>query len=194
MTLDGAQVAIVGIGVASLLALVRAIIKAANLRGDTNSKWSSRVDLAVVALDEKTIVELKELRDEIDTVLPESDAPFDPAQAIVDPSPLSERVERTAKYYRARVRMETHLNRVRSLGRVFVVSLSLLTIAAVLIPAYYADLLGWDWARWLGFGLGAAGLIILIPAGAVYVVWVDRLSGAEILAGTAAQAGGDGTA
>lgn len=193
MSVDGDQAGVIAIGVGALCVLAPAIFKAANLRGDSNNKWSSRVDLAAVALDEKTVVELRELRDETDTVLPPADAPFDPSQAIVDPSPLSERVERTAKYYRARVRMQRDLHRVCRLGRVFVVSLTMIAIAAALLPAYYAELLDWGWMRWVGVSLGAVGLLALIVGGVVYVVCVDRLSGAEMLADTAAQAAGAGT-
>lgn len=194
MSVEAGQVGVVAAGIAALGGLVPAIGKAANLRGDANSKWSSRVDLAVVALDEKTVAELRQLRDETDVVLPPADAPFDPAQAIVDPSPLSTRVERTAKYYRARVRMERDLDRLRRLGRAFMASLSMLAVSVVLLVVYYAELLDWDWTRWIGVGMGAVGAIALLATGAVYVVCVERLSGAEILADTVAQAGQGGAA
>lgn len=188
MSVDAGQIAVVAIGVTALLALGPAIFKAANLRGDVNNKWSSRVDLAVVALDEKTVVELRELRDEINEVLPEPDAPFDPAQAIVDPAPLSARVERTAEYYERRVGMERNLDRVRRLGRVFVTSLSMIAVGVVPLTVYYSDLLEWEWMRWAGLALLGVGLVALISAATVYIVCVDRLSGAEILADTGAQA------
>lgn len=187
MSLDGDQLTVVGIGVGVLLVLIPAIFKAGSLRGDANNKWSSRRDLAVVALDEKTVVELRNLRDETNTVLPPVDAPFDPAQAIVDPSPLSERVERTAKYYRARVGMERDLDRLRRLGRVFVASLSMLAVATVLLTVYYSELLDWKSLQWAGVGVGGVGLTTFIVAGVVYILCEDRLSGAEILADTAAQ-------
>jgi hypothetical protein len=190
LSFDGDQLTVIGIGVGSLLVIGPAIFKAANLRGDTNNKWRDRVDLAVVALDEKIVGELGELRDETDSVLSPANVPFDPAQAIVDPSPLSERVARTAKYYAARVRMKTDLNRAHRLGRVFVVSLSMLAFAVVLLTLFFADLIDWNPMKWAGVVIGGLGLVALIAATVVYVVCVDRLSSAEILADTAPQGGG----
>lgn len=187
----GEQAGVIAVGAATLLAWGAAIFKAANLRGDLSRKWSSRVELAVLALDEKTVVELRELRAEIDTVLPAADAPFDPGQVVsVDPAPLSERVERTAKYYTARVRMEKNLARARRLARIFVVVFAVLALATTLLTLRYAEIVNADWLKWAGFILGGLALIVLILAGTVYVVCADHLAGDEILADTAAQAGG----
>ena len=192
MSLEGSdQAGIVAIGAGALLGVAGAIFKAANLKGDSNSKWSSRVELAVLALDEKTVAELRELRDDIDDLLADADAPFDPSHVVsVDPGPLSARVEQTARYYSARVRMESNLHRVRQLGRVFVVGLSALALAIAALTLYFGELVDPAWLKWAGFVLGALGLVASIAAGIVYVVCVDRLSGDEILADTASQAGG----
>jgi hypothetical protein len=186
----GDQAAVIAVGAGVLLAAGGGIFKAVNLRGDSNSKWSSRIDLAAGALDEKTIAELHGLRSEIDDLLPEAGMPFDPAQAIVDPSPLSARVEQTAKYYRARVRMQKDLGRVLKLGRVLVLGLALFAIGVVLLTIYFAELLSWDWPRFAGFGFSAVGLATLLVAMCGYGFCVDRLAGAEILADTASQAEG----
>lgn len=189
MTLDGEQLTVVGIGVAALLVIGPATFKAANIRGDTSNKWSARIDLAVVALDEKIVGELGALRTETDYLLAPANSPFDPAQAIVDPSPLSERVERTAKYYAARVRMKLDLDRVRRLGRVFVVSLAMLALADISLTLFYADLVKWGPLRWAGVVVGGIGLIAMIAGAVVYIACIDRLSGDEILADTASEAG-----
>ena len=170
-----------------MLVLAGAIFKAVNLRGDHNTKWSSRIDLAVVALDEKTVVVLRELRTDIDKLLP-TDDPFDPIRVSVDPSPLSERVEQTATFYAARVGMKKNLNRVLSLGRVFVFGLVVLMVAIVLLTLHYAELLDWSWMRWAGYVSGGIGASILVCAMVVYSVCVDRLASGEILAETASQA------
>jgi hypothetical protein len=119
LSLDaGAQAGIVAAGGAAVLVLAGAIFRAVNLRGDSNKKWSSRIDLAVVALDEKTVVELRELRTEIDELLPSDEGlPFDPIRVSADPGPLSQRVKRTAAFYAARMRMQKDLDRVLRLGR-----------------------------------------------------------------------------
>jgi hypothetical protein len=179
------QAAIIGAGAAAVLVLSGGIFKAANLRGDTNNKWSSRIDLAAIALDEKAAIALQKLRDDIDDLMP--DDPFEPGRAIVDPSPLSERVEMTGKYYRARVRMEKDLTLVLRLGRFFVVALTALVLAVVMLTLYFAQLCDWWEIHWAGFVLGGVAVAIIVGAGASYVFCVDRLSSSEILAESASQ-------
>jgi len=189
----GDQAAIVALGVTILTATGGGIFKAVNLRGDSNRKWSSRIDLAAGALDEKTVAELQILRADIDGLLPEPGTPlepgppFDPAQAIVDPSPLSERVERVAKYYRARVRLQRDLDRVLALGRVFVVGLIAFAVGVVLLTLSFAEVATLGWLRAAGFAVGGVGLTTLVLAMIGYGICVDRLAGAEILADTASQ-------
>jgi len=190
VSLDGEQLTVVGIGVAALLVIGPAIFKAANVKGDTNNKWSTRVDLALVALDDKIVRELAEIGSATALLLPPADAPFDPVQAIVDPSPLSERVERTADYYAARVRMPKDLARACKLGRKFVASLSMLAIGIVPLTLFYAELITWGPLRWAGVALSGIGLITLIVASIIYIICMDRLSDDEILADTSSQARG----
>lgn len=190
MSLDAEQLTVIGIGVAALLVIGPAIFKAANVKGDTNNKWSTRVDLAVVALDEKIVAELGEIGSATRSLLPPDDAPFDPLVAIVDPSPLSERIERTATYYAARVRMRNNLSRARRLGRTFVASLSMLAVGVVVLTLYYAELVRWDPLWWVGIVVGGAGLAVLSAAAVVYIVCMDHLADDEILADTASQARG----
>lgn len=194
MSLSGGdQAAVVALGATILLATGGGIFKAVNLRGDSNRKWSSRIDLAAGALDEKTVAELQVLRSDIDGLLPEAGSPlepgppFDPAQAIVDPSPVSERVERVAKYYRVRVRLQKDLERVLALGRVFVVGLVTLAIGVASLTLFFAELETWKGLSVAGFILGGVGLATLILAMIGYGICVDRLAGAEILADTASQ-------
>ena len=188
MSLAGAdQAGIVAVGVGVLIAVGGGIFKAVNLRGDSNRKWSSRIDLAASALDEKSIAELHRLRSEIDNLLPEPGAPFDPAQAIIDPSPLSERVGQTGKYYRARVRMRKDLNHILRLGRAFVFGLAVLGLGVILLTLHFAELVSWSWMRTAGFASGGLGLVILLLTMIGYGICVDRLAGAEILAETASQ-------
>lgn len=190
MSLDAEQFTVVGIGVAALLVIGPAIFKAANVKGDTNNKWSTRVDLALVALDDKIVRELTEIHSATASLLPSANAPFDPVQAIADPSPLSERIERTAVYYAARVRMTNDLARACKLGRKFIASLSMIASATVLLTLFYAELIKWDPLRWAGVTAGGTGLIALIASSIVYIICMDHLSDDEILADTASRARG----
>jgi hypothetical protein len=186
------QAGIIAAGGAAVIFLAGAIFKAVNLRGDQNAKWSSRVDLAVVALDEKLVVELRELRREIDEVLPEG-GKFDPTVDVsMDPAPLSVRVEKTAAYYSARVGMKRDLDRVLVLGRVFVLGLVAGVLAAVFLTLHYAEIVNWSWLQWAGFGTGAVAVAVLVVAMIVYGVCVDRLASGELLADTASRAAGGG--
>ena len=189
MRIDGGtQAAVIGAGATVVLVLGGAIFRCADLRGDTNRKWSSRKDLAVVALDEKTVFALRELRDEISGALPAEDVPFDPAEAIIDPSLLIERVEKTAKFYRARVRMEKDLKLVLWLCRVFYFALIAFALAVVMTTLFYAELWHSDVLRWGGFGLGGAAIATLVLSGALYSHRIDRLGTSELMADTASQA------
>jgi hypothetical protein len=190
----GTQAAVIGAGATVLLVLGGAIFRCADLRGDTNRKWSSRKDVAVVALDEKTVFALRELRDEISSALPAEGIPFDPAEAIVDPSVLIGRVEVTAKFYRSRVRMEKDLKLVLRMCRVFYFSLLALAVGVLVITLFYAELWHWDVLHWGGFGLGGAAIAALLISGGIYSHRIDRLGTSELMADTASQAGaaGDG--
>jgi hypothetical protein len=193
LSLDaGDQATIIGIGVAAVVVLVPALVKAANFRGDMNKKWSSRIDLAAVALDEKTVVALRRLRDEIGDTLPDADTPFDPAQAILDPSPLVGKIEKTSKYYRSRVRMQKYLNTLLHLGRISAAALALLIIMVVLVTVFYAELWHATLVRTVGLIGGGLALFALVAAGVAHYVCVEGLASSEILAETASQAGAEG--
>lgn len=186
------QAGIIAAGGAAILVLAGALFKAVNLRGDQNAKWSSRVDLAVVALDEKLVVELRELRREIDEVLPDTHG-FDPTLDVsMNPAPLSARVEKTAEYYSARVGMKRDLARVLMLGRVFVFGLVVGMVAAVCLTLRYAEIVDVSWLRWAGFGTGTLAVLVLALAMSVYGVCVDRLASGELLADTASRAAAGG--
>lgn len=84
------QAQIIGIGAVVLLGLCGGIWRTATLRGDQNARWASRVDLAVAALDEKTITQLELLREEVNKALPppEEQPGFSPLAVIADLAPL----------------------------------------------------------------------------------------------------------
>lgn len=152
-----------------------------------NAKWTRRVALAVAALDEKAISELEQLRDEIEDMLP-GGRPFDPAQAIADPAPLSQRAEQTVRFYRARTRMEGDMIWLRRLGRILLAGLIGLEAAAAGLTAHFAQLVNWGLLRIAGFILLGLAVLTLVLTAATYVLLQDRLAGAEILAGTGGRA------
>jgi hypothetical protein len=195
----GDQAQIIGVGLAAVFALGAAIWKTASLRGDVAARWARRVDFAVAALDEKTIRELERLRDEVDEVLPaerrrddlEDDSarpPFDPAQAIADPSPLSKRAEKAVNFHRTRTRMEAAVVGLMRVGRAAVGTLGAMALACCGTTVHYAELVTWSFIGPASLVLCGGSLLVLVGIGATYVVLQDRLASAEDLAGTAGRA------
>jgi uncharacterized integral membrane protein len=185
----GEQAAIIGVGAAVLLAVGAGIFKASSLRGDMNSKWTRRVSFAVVALDEKAFSELELLRDDLEDMLP---ARFDPAQAIADPAPLSQRAETTIRYYRTRTQMQRDFIRLRRVCPLLVAALAAVEIAAAGLTTYYAKLWHWSPLRIVGLVLAGLGVAVLVLTVVTYAVLQHRLASAEIRAGTGGRAYGDG--
>lgn len=193
MTIDGDQAAVIALGATLAFGLGAGFFRLADLRARLNDRWSSRVDLAVVSLDEKTLLGLRGLRDQVDATLPAGDAPFDPVEAIVDPSPLESGVKTLAEYYRARVSMRNLLARILWLARVVVVMLAALAVGVLLLTLHYGDLLEGSLVQWSGLVVGGVAVTALVGAGVTYNVSIDRLTTIEMLAGTAGRSpGADG--
>jgi hypothetical protein len=192
----GDQAQIIGVGVAGVLAFSAGVWKAGSLRGDVNARWAARVDFAVAALDAKTIQKLEALRDEVGAVLPEerksddSERPdmFDPAQAIADPAPLSERAEQAVNLHRTRTRMESAISGLMRIGRAAVGGLAGMLVGSACATVYYAELWSWKPLEVAGLGLLGISAVFLFVVAITYVVLLDRLATAEALAGTAGQA------
>ena len=183
----GDQAAVIGAGAVVLMAVSAGAWRAAAFRGDLNTRWAGRVAFAVAALDEKLVAGLQELREKIEEFLPEGQD-FDPSQVIADPAPLTELASEVARNYRARVRMESDLVRLRNLGPPLVALLVVLAVDVADLTLYYGDIVGGSLFRVLGLVVGAGSIVAIAVAFGTYVVLQQRLSTAEILAGTAGRA------
>lgn len=181
----GDQANVIGIGSLLLLGVGGGIWRTATLRGDQNARWAARVDLAVAALDVKTIQQLEKLRTEVDAVLP-TDA-FDPSQAIADPAPLSQSAKRAAELHATRVQMESALTYLLTIGRVVVIGLVSLFFGIGCATIHYAELWNWGPLRAVGFVFLGVSALLLLGACGTYIFLQDRLASAEQLAGTAGQ-------
>jgi hypothetical protein len=181
----GDQAQIIGIGTLLLLGLGGGVWRTATVRGDQAARWTSRVDLAVAALDAKTIQQLERLRAEVDSVLPETE--FSPSQVIADPAPLSQSAERAVELHRASRGMNAALRRLLITGRLIIGGLAGLFFGIACTTAHFAEL--WNWTPLRAIGLAADGVfgLVLIGTAVVYVLLQDRLASAEQLAGTAGQ-------
>lgn len=178
----GDQAQILGVGAGALLVVAAGIFKASVLRGDMNSKWTRRVDLAVSALVEKTISEAEQLRDKVDEILPT--APFDPVHLLADPAPLGQLAGRTVGFYRASLRMGSDFVLLRRICPVIVGALVAMELAILALTAHYGELVSWSWLRLPGLILLGAAAVVIVGATAIYVVLQHRLTSAEIEAGT----------
>jgi hypothetical protein len=184
LSLDpGAQAAVVGTGLLLFVGFCGGVFRASSVRGETSRKWDERVGLARSALSLLTLAELRELRTEINRLIPKTDI-FDPLEVVADPAPLRSRIERTAEYYDARVRMQESFERAPTLGRAFVAGLALLALATVPLTIHFAQLVHTTWLAWVGAGLLGLGCVVLFPAAILYIICEDRLSSGEILART----------
>jgi hypothetical protein len=187
MTLSaGDQAQVLGVGVAGLLAFGAGLWRSASLRGDISARWSARVQLAVAALDEKTIRQLEAVRAEVDAVLPEGE--FDPTGVIADPAPLSQLAEKAVQLHRARLRMDSSLQKLLVVARVTVGSVAGTLLGIAGATAHYAEL--WDWSslRLLSLTVLTVSIALLMMVAGSYVFLMDRLASCEQLAGTAGQA------
>jgi hypothetical protein len=189
---SGDEAAIIAVGATLVAGSGAGIFKAASLRGDTNAKWNRRVEYAVAALDEKALAELEQLRDDVEDILPAGPG-FDPSQAIANPAALSERAERTVRFYRARTRMQRDFERLCSVCPVLVGALTGFLIAVCILTSFYADLVTWGWVELCGLIILAAAVVTLVVTTVLYVVLQHRLASAEILAGTGGRSLGSGS-
>jgi hypothetical protein len=183
----GEQAEIIGVGAVFILAFGGGIWRVATLRGDVGARWSERVDLAVAALDAKTFSRLEQLRGEVDELLPKDEFGndvFDPAQAIADPTSLSESAAEAVKLQRSRNRMKSAIAGLRRVGRAVLVALAgaLVGTAATI---YYSELWNATALKLIGWVLLGVSIASLIAVTIVYVVLLDWLATDEGLAGTA---------
>jgi hypothetical protein len=151
-----------------------------------NARWASRVDLAIAALDAKTITQLEELRTAVDAALPKDE--FSPAQLIADPAPLSGIAAGAVDLHKARNRMSTALARLLRLGRIAVGGLVGMLLGTACATAHFAELWGWSPLKLSGLILLCGSAVLLIGVTLAYVVLQDQLATGEALAGTAGQA------
>jgi hypothetical protein len=179
----GEQIGAVVGGAALLLVVVGAVVRAATMRGETHNKWQRRVQFSDSALEQREIEQLKALRDELEQVLPPGEDPV--ALSTFNPTPLAGRTSQVAKLHVSRTRMGAALDKLRWLGTVFTVLLSLLAVAIVLLTLHYGELISASWLRHAGLIVGGATVACLIIAGVAYIVLHKRLADGQILSGWA---------
>lgn len=196
---SGDEAQILGVGVAWVLACGAGVFKTADLQGTVNARWRDRTDFALAALQEKTVVALEKLRDDVSAVLPRTDvlgsdagvSQFDPGQAIADLEPLASQAARAAQLQRAHATMRQSFDRVLRICPLVVPSLVLALLGGGALAAYYGeltDVVGVRIGAFVVGGLGIAGLMAFIT---MWVVLMQRLSRAELLAGTTPHGGDD---
>ncbi|MBV9193882.1 MAG: hypothetical protein JO168_07020 [Solirubrobacterales bacterium] len=176
--------AVVGVGLAVILALGAALWKAGNLRGEVNRAWAQRVDAVTTALTDRALDELQALRRETDRLLGDPDAENPPLLASVDPAPLVRRAEAVARYAQTRDRLDGYFRRLLRLAPLLIPTLIVLILSTALLTLYYSKI-----EHFADFRL--AGLITLVGGGvvgvilfALYLIAEHRLSGAELLGGS----------
>lgn len=175
------RIAALAVCAALLLPAFPALWKAAQLRGDTITRWRDRVDVAYSGLTERAIEALRDLQAEADQILGDMGT-FDPLLAVADPGPLAAQAMRFNKLLRARGLLRRRYNRqlrLVSLGSYLVAAYA---VGLIVVGAYLADTEQVHWTLWAGVALAGAALV----AGGVllgfYTYVENGLSGAEIMA------------
>lgn len=170
-----------------MIAFGAGVFRAASFTGDMNHRWARRVALSVAVLVEKTISGLEELRAHTNEILPQG--AFNPTEAIANPAPLVSDAQACTQTYQASLRMGSDFRRLLRLGPTFVAALIGSGIGIAALTLHYAELLNWSWLHAVGFAVLGLAAVVLLVAGAVYIFLQDRLSRAEILAGTGGREG-----
>lgn len=175
------QLGILGLAAVLFLAALPALWKAAGLRGDTNKKWSERVEVAHAGLSERATSELLQLQNEIGTALGGATG-FTPAQVWIDPDPLVKRANKCADLLRVRDKLHDRFRRHRRLGPILITPLIAYAIGVVAGTLYFTEVAHNLWMRNAAFLLDGLALAALVVIFAFYVYYEAQLTKAEELA------------
>lgn len=180
---------VLGVGAAFLVAFGAALYKSATSRSDIHNRWTRRVNIAVSALHEKTLVQLQALRDRIDDELPREDpddpsSSFDPEIINLDPGPLSKMAAEAARLQRDQVRMKQAFSGLKRLNYAWTTAFALLLVPSIGFSLYYAQIAEWPALWWLSLVTMIPGLLIALGAGVAHVVLHHRLAIAQEHSGT----------
>ena len=185
---EDARYALLAFSTALLIPGVTGLWKAGSLRGDTNEKWRDRVDLAIAALSERAVAQLRILRRSINDVLgPEFqgvEEKFDPLTVVVDPSKFSEPVGKFQHCIQVRNKLRRRFRALLRLGTALIISTGLYLLGLITSTLYFGKFTKYTDNRWIGvtgsvlFLLGVLGMASVLV---VYIYLQQRLSSAEIL-------------
>lgn len=180
-TIDGGALAL---GAGFVVTTAGALWKAANLRADVFSNYHGRLALAQAGIDERASAALRILAEKVDETLGDLD-PFDPTQALADPSELQVLIEDVSRLLSARTHLPIYFRRMLQVGPLLMTLFIVLLVSVLIALTYFS---GWKRARGLGYAgiWSAAGSVSLIGiVTAYYFSLLHRFSSAEILSAVA---------
>jgi len=164
-----------------LLPAFPALWKAAQLRGDTITRWRDRVDVAYSGLTERAVEALRHLQAQANQLLGDMDT-FDPLLAVADPEPLAAQATRFNKLLRARAMLRRRYNRQLRLVGLGSFLVAAYAVGLIVVGAYLADGEHVDWTFWAGVALAGAALVAGGLLLGFYTYIENKLAGAEVMA------------
>lgn len=168
--------------VALLVLSVPLLWKSASLRGDQNTKWVARVELAYAGLSEQALSCLREIRSRTDELIGDPLAAFQPDLALADPAPLRNLTRTFESLLTARQSVRGRFARMLWICQFCPFVVFLFSIAMIVILLASFSVLTAVWVDEVALGaaslMGALGVVIVLAY--IYLNW--HLSQAESLA------------
>jgi hypothetical protein len=165
----------IGLGVGLFVLSAPMLWAALNLRSKTHSRLRSSVDIAFAGLSEQTVIKLRLLQSQLDTLLPSRSEAFDPLTLIVDPAKIEQPAKRAIRILRQRsrvVRQFEFLLLVCSIARYVAGAFTTLVAVSTLLYFFTFTLVAlWLTSCWIAAAVGIFGIVVVI----MYSILVNRI-------------------
>ncbi len=159
--------------------------KAAGMRGSLSETWADRVDILKTGLSEGAILELKKLRQEIDSLLgEETDVAV---AAIANPAILWKSVQRFEKLLQVSKKVDSQFQWMLRLGNILVVSLLLIASGIIGAALKLSGVISLPKQILVSGVIGGGGVLTGLLCFFIYWLLQNKLSGAEILSRSVAE-------
>jgi len=176
------RLAALSLGAACIVPALGLLWKSSSLRGDVFAKWAERVDIAYAGLSERAVLLLRQLQNDIDSLLGDPETNFIPDLVVEDPGPLVKVTRKFDRIICARRKLRRRFNLM-----VWSCACAPFLVGVFIVGAGLAVL---DYAKFVtSFHFGPIGIIgcaVTLAVGGIvvaaysYLNW--RLTSAEIWA------------
>lgn len=176
------RLAVLSLGAACMVPALGLLWKTCSLRGDVFAKWAERVDIAYAGLSEHAVLLLRQLKNDIDSLLGDPEANFIPDLVVGDPGPLVKITRKFDRIICARRKLRRRFNLM-----VWSCACAPFLVGVFIVGAGLAVLNYAKFVTNFRFGpIGLTGCAVALALGGVVVVMYSylnwRLTSAEIWA------------